>query len=43
MQNRRYNYTPIQLNYLCLYGSEINATLVNPDPDNNPIISRTLP
>ena len=29
--------------YLSLYGSEIRATLVNPDPDNMPIISNTLP
>ena len=29
--------------YLSLYGSEIKATFVNPDPDNIPIISRTLP
>ena len=29
--------------YLSLYGSDINATLVNPDPDNIPIISSTLP
>ena len=29
--------------YLSLYGSEIKATLVNPEPDNIPIISKTLP
>ena len=29
--------------YLSLYGSEIKATLVKPDPDSIPIISRTLP
>ena len=29
--------------YLSLYGSEINATLVKPEPDSMPIISRTLP
>ena len=29
--------------YLSLYGSEISATLVKPDPDNKPIISNTLP
>ena len=29
--------------YLSLYGSEIRATLVNPEPDNMPIISNTLP
>ena len=29
--------------YLSLYGSDISATFVNPDPDNIPIISRTLP
>ena len=29
--------------YLSLYGSEIRATFVNPDPDNIPIISNTLP
>ena len=29
--------------YLSLYGSEIKATLVKPEPDNIPIISRTLP
>ena len=29
--------------YLSLYGSEIKATLVNPEPDNIPIISNTLP
>ena len=29
--------------YLSLYGSEIKATLVNPDPDNIPITSKTLP
>ena len=31
------------INYLCLYGSDIKATLVNPEPDNKPIISNTLP
>ena len=31
------------LNYLCFNGSEINATFVKPEPDNNPIISSTLP
>ena len=30
-------------NYLCLYGSDIKATLVNPEPDNKPMISNTLP
>ena len=30
-------------NYLSLYGSEIKATLVKPDPESIPIISRTLP
>ena len=30
-------------NYLSLYGSEIKATFVNPEPESNPIISRTLP
>ena len=29
--------------YLSLYGSDISATLVKPDPDNKPIISNTLP
>ena len=29
--------------YLSLYGSDIKATLVNPEPDNIPIISKTLP
>ena len=29
--------------YLSLYGSEISATLVKPEPDNKPIISNTLP
>ena len=29
--------------YLSLYGSEIRATFVKPDPDKRPIISRTLP
>ena len=29
--------------YLSLYGSDIRATFVNPEPDNKPIISRTLP
>ena len=29
--------------YLSLYGSEIKATFVKPDPDNRPIISSTLP
>ena len=29
--------------YLSLYGSEIKATLVNPEPDSMPIISKTLP
>ena len=29
--------------YLSLYGSEINATFVNPEPDNIPITSSTLP
>ena len=31
------------LNYLCFNGSDINATLVKPEPDNRPIISSTLP
>ena len=31
------------LNYLCFNGSDINATLVKPEPDNKPIISSTLP
>ena len=31
------------LNYLCFNGSDISATLVNPEPDNRPIISSTLP
>ena len=30
-------------NYLSLYGSEIKATFVNPEPERSPIISRTLP
>ena len=29
--------------YLSLYGSDISATLVKADPDNMPIISKTLP
>ena len=29
--------------YLSLYGSDISATLVKPDPDSIPIISSTLP
>ena len=29
--------------YLSLYGSDINATFVNPDPERSPIISKTLP
>ena len=29
--------------YLSLYGSEISATFVKPEPDNIPIISKTLP
>ena len=29
--------------YLSLYGSEIKATFVNPDPDNMPITSNTRP
>ena len=29
--------------YLPLYGSDISATFVKPEPDNSPIISRTLP
>ena len=29
--------------YLSLYGSDMSATLVNPEPDNKPIISKTLP
>ena len=31
------------LSYLCFNGSDINATLVKPEPDNKPIISSTLP
>ena len=30
-------------NYLSLYGSEIKATFVNPEPESKPIISRTRP
>ncbi len=37
----QYSYS--QKNYLSLYGSEIKATFVNPEPESNPIISRTLP
>ena len=33
----------VNLTYLSLYGSEISATLVKPDPDKRPIISRTRP
>ena len=33
----------LTLIYLSLYGSEISATFVNPEPDNKPIISNTLP
>ena len=29
--------------YLSLYGSDIKATLVNPEPESIPIISKTLP
>ena len=29
--------------YLSLFGSEISATFVNPEPESNPITSRTLP
>ena len=29
--------------YLSLYGSEIKATFVKPDPERSPIISKTLP
>ena len=29
--------------YLSLYGSEINATLVKPEPESFPITSNTLP
>ena len=29
--------------YLSLYGSDISATFVNPEPDNKPMISKTLP
>jgi len=29
--------------YLSLYGSDISATLVKPEPDKRPIISNTLP
>ena len=29
--------------YLSLYGSEIKATFVKPEPESMPIISRTLP
>ena len=29
--------------YLSLYGSDISATLVKPEPDRRPIISKTLP
>ena len=35
--------TLLYMFYLSLYGSDINATLVNPDPDNIPMISSTLP
>ena len=35
--------TPLFKFYLSLYGSEIKATFVKPDPDNRPIISSTLP
>ena len=31
------------IDYLSLYGSDINATFVNPEPDSIPIISSTLP
>ena len=31
------------LDYLSLYGSDINATFVKPEPDSKPIISSTLP
>ena len=30
-------------NYLSLYGSDIKATFVKPEPDNMPMISSTLP
>ncbi len=33
----------LTINYRSLYGSDIKATFVKPDPDNSPIISRTLP
>ena len=31
------------VNYLSLYGSDMRATFVKPEPDNSPIISKTLP
>ena len=36
-------YIIIFLYYLSLEGSEIKATFEKPEPDNIPIISRTLP
>ena len=42
-ENNKLLYTTIFLYYLSLLGSEISATLVNPEPDNIPIISKTLP
>ena len=33
----------LNLTYLSLYGSEISATFVKPDPDKRPIISSTRP
>ena len=34
------NILLLTLNYRSLYGSDINATFVKPEPDSNPIISR---
>ena len=31
------------ITYLSLYGSDISATFVKPEPDSKPIISNTLP
>jgi hypothetical protein len=43
MKPKRNGNISIHFSYLSLYGSEINATLVKPEPDSIPIISKTLP